>query len=188
MFLKFLVNNFKEGLLTFFKLQLIYIIPALLFSACDMNRHTVYSKQLASSTNVSNSDEPNRYFALLGPISGANVNIIDIDKKITIYTTKTKTYNSQLSSLTWGKYDVGSFEVDINSSLDGRTWVKIEIDSGIDVDSNDDGIVTNSFIELNGKMKAYCRVDDLRSSSVIVNIFTTIFSISELISFSPHPS
>ena len=154
--------------MAFFKILFISVLFIVFFSSCDVNTHTVGNK------NISSSYKPSGYFAILGPISDANVNIIDVDKNISIYRTKTRTYDAKSTTLVWGEYVVGSFEVDISANLDKSTWVNIEVDSGVDIDSNDDGVVTNSFIPLNGKMKAYCKMEDLSSSYVIVNILTTI--------------
>jgi kexin len=160
-----LVNSLKKGLSTFF-IYLTFIISTILLSGCDGKNSPGSFSVLYSVLNLNEV----KNFALLGPISDANVTVVDIDNNKTIYTTRT---NSEiLSTLTWGEYNVGSFELDINTTKD--SWINIEVTSGLDVDSDDDGNFDTNPSPLNGKMKLYCKLSDLGLSNVIVNIFTTM--------------
>lgn len=158
-----LPNSFKRGLRASLKFCIILII-SVIFTACGNNR--------SSSSDIEST--PKKHFALLGPISSGDVSITDLRTKELKYTTKTKTFTDTLSELKWSKYDVGSFEVDFNYTMEPSEWLYTEITSGEDIDSNDDGLVTNSTSALNGIMKAYCKFEDFKNSNVIINIFTTI--------------
>ena len=154
-----------------YRLQLLFITFALLLSGCDtlfLNKHSSSAKQILSSSNVP------KYFAILGPISDANVTLSTFDNNETIYTTKTKLLNAATKELVWGHYSVGSFEVDINSSIGADRWISLEVSSGFDVDSNDDGIVTDDIVPLNGKLQLLCKKADFRSKHFIANIFTSL--------------
>lgn len=152
----------------FFKISVLCVIAALFLGGCDNK-----SNCRASSSDIITSNQP-QFFVLLGPISDANVDIIDLNNNQILYKTKTKAYDSESSTLEWTKYQVGSFEVDINSTLLSNAWINIKASSGVDIDSDDDGIVTNTMLPLNGNMNAYCKIEDLNNSDVIVNIFTTL--------------
>ena len=154
----------------FLRLQLI-ITFALFWSGCDtfyFNRHSSSTIKSISSSNVP------KYFAILGPISDANITISDFENAEELYTTKTKSEFQTGDKLIWGDYSVGSFEVDINSSIDKTQWIEISVTSGFDIDSNDDGIVDSESVGLKGKMRALCKIEDLDTAHLIVNIFTTI--------------
>ena len=159
------------------RLQLIVIALTLLLSGCG-NDHSSTSTDTDTNANISSSNASNsitpKYFALLGPISDANVTIFNFDTNKQIFTTKTKTNSNSLNTLKWGEYNVGSFEVDINKSVQKQTWLKLEITSGKDIDSDDDGNVNTNEVNLNGKIKLLCKVEDLNSRLIIANIFTTL--------------
>lgn len=142
-----------------------------LLSGCDtfyFNRHSSSKIKSISSSNVP------KYFAILGPLSDANVTFTLIDSNETIYTTRTKHLNAAARKLVWGKYDVGSFEVDINSSIEKSQWIDVSVTAGFDVDRDDNGIVDETMTPLNGEMRLLCKVEDLNAAHFVVNIFTTL--------------
>jgi len=153
-----------------FRSRLSLIIFALFLSGCDFF-HTNNSTN--TTTQISITNEP-KYFALLGPISDATVTIERVDFNKTIYSTKTKQYTSTSSLLQWGTYTVGSFAIDTNITLPKESWLNFTIRGGEDVDSDDNGVVNDVFIPLQGSMKLYCKVADLQAKYIISNIFTTL--------------
>jgi len=154
------------------RLQLTFIITFTLFlSGCDIY---LFSKHSSSANKSISSSNVPKYFAILGPISDANVTILDFENGKEVYTTTTKGSTQSLNKLKWGKYSVGSFEVDINDSVSKEKWVEIAVTSGKDVDSNDDGVMNDEGIELQGEIKLLCKVGDLESKHIIANIFTTL--------------
>ncbi|MBU0719730.1 S8 family serine peptidase [bacterium] len=161
--INFSQNSIERGMKTSFEL-LISLIFVLIFTACE-DKNT-YSPNPETTIK--------EHFAILGPISEGNVSIRVFGTDEIIYTTKTTALTDSTSELKWNQYDVGSFVVDFNASMDLDTWLYTEISSGEDVDSDDDGIVTMPATPLKGVMKAYCRLEDFKSSKLIVNMFTTI--------------
>lgn len=150
MFQNFLVNKFKEGFSLF-------VLTLLLFlQGCDRD-------PFICANDISSLKEPTIHTAVLGPIRGANVQVLDLDNNRSIYKTVT------------GEF--GSFQVDINDSLDDEKWLKVTISSGLDIDSDDDGDITEPFIALNGTLELLCKVKDLRDNNVSVNVFTTLASL-----------
>ena len=154
------------------RLQLIIVIFALLVSGCD----TFFSRKHSSTQQIGTVSSVNvpKYFAILGPLSGAKVTINTVPDHKQIYETTTQVLHSSNKKLEWGSYNIGSFIVDINDSISKEQWIEISVTSGSDVDSNDDGFVDDTLSPLKGKMKALCQVKDLDSAYVIVNIFTTL--------------
>ena len=153
------------------RLQLLLVIFALMLSGCDIfffNKHSSTQKRAISSVNVP------KYFAILGPISDANVTITTVSNHKRVYETSTQALQSSSEKLKWGTYRVGSFTVDINDTIEKEQWLEITVTSGSDVDSDDDGVVDDTATPLNGNMKALCQLKDLDSPHVIVNIFTTL--------------
>ena len=67
--------------------------------------------------------------------------------------------------------------MDINDSIEKTQWIELNVTEGSDIDSNDDGVVDGNALALQGTMKLRCRVKDLDSPHVIVNIFTTIATL-----------
>ena len=147
MFQNFLVNSFKEGF-SLFVLSLF-----LIFTGCGSGNNT-------GSKNISTSNNQKQDLAILGPIRGGNVQVIDLEDNTTLYTTTTD--------------DFGSFQVDIKNSVDDATWLKLIVSSGVDIDSNDDGNISEPFIPLEGQLSLLCKAKDLRQNSVHINAFTTI--------------
>lgn len=156
-----LQNSFQRGLKTSLRL-LLFILLSLFLTSCS------------DRTLISNSTEKAKNFAILGPISNGDVTLSYADSNKIIYTTKTKAYTDRISKLKWNSYEVGSFDIDLNDTIDTQRLFLIKISNGEDIDSNDDGIITNASVQLQGVMKAYCFHDDLKNGGVIVNIFTTI--------------
>ncbi len=118
-----------------------------------------------------------KYFAILGPVSDANVTIMTLANHKQIYTTTTKQNTQATGRLKWGSYSVGAFKVDINDSIENTQWIELNVTAGSDIDSNDDGVVDSNAVALQGTMKLRCRVKDLDSPHIIVNIFTTIATL-----------
>lgn len=144
---------------------------ALFLSGCGSNQDS--SSQLGT---VSSLNTP-KYFAILGPMSDANVTIVTLANHKQIYTTTTKQNTQATDKLKWGSYSVGAFKVDINDSIENTQWIELNVTAGSDIDSNDDGVVDSNAVALQGTMSLRCRVKDLNSSHVIVNIFTTIATL-----------
>lgn len=147
MFQNFLVNNFKEGF------SLFVLIISLFLSACSSDGESV-------PQNVSSSNDQNQHLAILGPIRNGDVQVIDVDNNSTLYTTITD--------------DFGLFQVDINDTVNDETWLELIVSSGVDIDSDDDGNISEPFIPLQGQLLLLCKAKDLRENSVNVNVFTTI--------------
>jgi len=141
MFQNFLVNSFKGGL-SLFVLFLFFI-----FSACS-------SEDKATFQNISTSNDQKQHLAILAPVKNAIVQVIDLEANATLYTRITD--------------DLGSFEVDINDTVDDATWLKLIVSSGVDIDNDD---------SLEGRLLLLCKAKDLRENSLNINIFTTIAAI-----------
>jgi len=109
-------------------------------------------------------------YALLGPISGANIYIRDASSKNLLAQTKTTIFNGE------DPYSAGKFFIKLNNSVIPSTWILVSATGGVDIDSDDDGIVNNS-VALYGTMKAYCKADDINNSRIIINAITTIAAI-----------
>lgn len=150
-----MLNKFREGLQTFSTLFLALYTMIILASCEDSHSLSLATKFISK-----------KHFAILGPISDANVSIKDADSGKLLFLTKTKAYANTL--------DTGSFEVDFAESLELGMWISTEITSGEDIDPDDDGNITSSFLPLRGVMRAYCKRSDFNDSSVIINIFTTV--------------
>lgn len=140
-------------------------------SGCDI--YPFRDTKSSSKKSISPSNAP-KQFAILGPLSDANVTFYDYGSNAVIYTTKTKTLANGTEKLVWGKYSVGSFEVDNNLSTNSSDWIRVEISSGEDVDSNDDKIIDDVSTQLIGKAELLCKISDINSTAFIVNIFTTL--------------
>ena len=148
MFQNFLVNSFKGGLTLFVFLLSIFL------SACG-------SGDKSTAQNISTSNDPKQNLVILGGfIRSADVQVIDIENNVTLYTTITNNF--------------GSFQVDINDTVDDATWLKLIVHSGVDIDSNNDGNKSEPFVPLKGELQLLCRAKDLRKNSVNINVFTTI--------------
>ena len=153
------------------RLQLLLITSALFLSGCNIflfHKHSSSHERVLSSVNVP------KYFAILGPISDGNVTITTVADNKQIYETTTQTLESSNEQLKWGIYRVGSFTVDINDSINKEQWIAIGVSSGSDVDADDNTVADSTPTPLGGEMKALCKVADLDSKQVIVNIFTTL--------------
>lgn len=159
----------------YLQLQLLFITFALFLSGCnifskeDSSYYSVQNSQ--SGTSVSPTNE-SKYFAILGPISNGKVTLYDVANAKVIYTTQTQSIGSE-TQLKWGDYKVGSFVVDIDKDLPKSSWVELVVTSGEDIDSDDNGVVGNG-VELQGKMKLFCKAEDFEDNYVVANIFTTL--------------
>ena len=116
-------------------------------------------------------------FAILGPISGADVTIELVDSNETLCSTKTNALVTPTSRLKWGSYSVGSFDVSFNEPLNQGSWLYLEVKNGTDIDKNDNGIVDDIPTTNSGSLKLYTQVKDFNSSTVVVNAFTTIAAL-----------
>lgn len=126
-----------------------------------------------SSSAVSSTKEPVYSYAVLGPISNANVRFFRVLDAKLAYETQTQTYNNELE-IVWPQNKIGSFVVDINNSFSDDDLMLIHVTSGSDVDVNDDGHIDSSFATLRGNMYAYATLRDIKESGVYVNIFSTL--------------
>ena len=124
------------------------------------------------STANQENEQPKGY-AVLGPVSGADVKIATLDGNETLLETTTGVSPFATTQLSW-PYEVGSFEIDIDNSVDDNLWVLVSISGGVDVDSDDDGVVDSVPTPLQGRALALCKVADLREKGVVVNLLTTI--------------
>ena len=113
-------------------------------------------------------------FAILGPISGGDVSVKMLDIAETIGHARTKTINENVGKLLWKEFAVGSFDINLTQNYESERWVHISITNGEDIDSDDDGNVTDKRVKLEGNLECYCRVDDIQQRQIIVNVFTTI--------------
>ena len=125
------------------------------------------------SSAVSSTKESVYSYAVLGPISNANVRILRVVDAKLAYETQTKTYNNELE-VTWPQNKIGSFVVDTNNSFSDDDLMLIHVTSGSDVDANDDGQIDASFTTLQGDMYAYATLRYIKESGVYVNIFSTL--------------
>jgi len=140
-------------------------------SGCDI--YPFRDTKSSTTKSISPSNAPKR-FAILGPLSDANVTFYDYNSNAVIYETKTKALANGTEKLVWGKYSVGSFEVDNNLSTNSSEWIRVEATSGEDVDSNDDKIIDDIATPLTGKAELFCKTSDINSTVFIVNVFTTL--------------
>ena len=144
----------------------------LFLSGCDI---FFFHHKSQDTKNVSIVNQP-KQFAILGPMSDANVTVSTLDNNEIIYTTKTESLNAVTSKLVWGNYKVGSFTIDINTTIPSSRWLKVAVNVGEDIDSNDDGVVTDERVPLEGEVRLYCKVGDLNAAHLIINVFTTLGS------------
>lgn len=151
------------------------MVCTLTFSACD----SINNNHIISST-LSTLNEPLLSYALLGPLSDANVTVTRVSDNLQAYTTKTKAYTNEIKVL-WPQNRVGSFEVDINSSFLDEDLMLVKVNKGIDIDENDDGIIdSSSFSPMKGTLCAYSTLKELKSDGIHVNVFTTLASLEIL--------
>lgn len=132
----------------------------------------------SSTTNlVSTTKQPLISYAVLGPLSGSDVKIYRVSDNLIAQQTQTKMYSNE-TRVIWPENTVGSFVVDINSSFEDNDLMAVEISSGVDIDSNDDGkIVPEEFKAFNGLIRTYATVNDLKNTSVYVNALTHLGSL-----------
>jgi len=123
-----------------------------------------------SSTNIMPIISGN--YAVLGPLSGSNVNIYRLSTNELLFTTTTIAYTNE-TNIVWPNNVIGAFNVDLNTNFNGSDLVRIEITGGQDVDSDDDGVVGN-FRDLQGTLLAISTIAELREGSVQVSIFSTL--------------
>jgi len=116
------------------------------------------------------------HYVILGPISGAHVSLTDIETNVTKAFATTKILSSNTNILHWGSYNVGSFENSTTLSIEDGKWYLLTASGGIDVDPNDDGIISNTAL-LDGKMYLYCKGKDIKSEQLVINVFTTIAAL-----------
>ena len=151
------------------KVNTFLVFALTLFTACQSGDGDSSSSSQTSSSTLTESTN----YALLGPISDANVTVLQIDKKTVVATTQTKAFSNE-TTVSWPANTVGSFKVDINDSISDDTLLLVTIQNGEDIDADDDGNVDNTFTPLQGTIKAYAYAKDFRLSSVRVNALTTL--------------
>lgn len=118
--------------------------------------------------------EPLCSYAILGPISNANVTILRAEDNISVYETKTQAYANE-TKVVWPQNRIGSFEVNIKSSIDNNDLMLVSVSGGEDTDPDDDGlIVASEFLNFSGKIYAYATAADLKANQVYVNAFSTL--------------
>lgn len=135
---------------------------------------TLFALSCETSTQNSPSIEQKKHYAILGPLSRSNILIYPIQSDTLLYKTETLPLQSATQKLVWQEYGVGSFDVELDSSIDAQSWLYVEARGGEDVDSDDDGVLNAVSTPLEGGLKLYIKAADFNSSRVVINIFTTI--------------
>ena len=149
------------------------IVLVLFLNGCDL----LYSNN--ESHSISTLKEPIYSYALLGPMSDSIVRIQRVSDKSIIYTTQTEAYGNE-QDITWGNIKVGSFKVDINSSIEDSDLLLIRVTNGKSIDANGDEKIDNTFTSLKGELLAYVNAKDLREEGVKVTALTTLAALEVL--------
>ena len=127
---------------------------------------------LAGCSSEEESRIQKKHFALLGPIQNAEVSIKVFQSETVLERTRTLPLQTVEKKLVWRQFGVGSFDID-TTSLPKNQWLLVEVSGGEDVDVDDDGVVDDVFLPLNGKVSLLCKASDL-SQRVVVNPFSTL--------------
>ena len=160
-----LQNNFSKYLV----LNTLAVLGAFLTS-CSDSTHT-------NSDDISTPKQPVYSYALLGPLSDADVEINRVSDTKLAYKTKTKIYDDEIE-VVWPENTIGSFVVDINNSFEDDDLMLVHVTSGIDVDPDDNGkIIASELRSLNGHIYTYATVADLKAKGVKVNALTTLAAL-----------
>jgi len=163
-----LTKHLLDKGLYIYLLSTFLVLSMIGFSGCDRSH----------STKTKLMDEVVYSYALLGPLSGSNVKIYTVnDSSYTlVYETQTKIYDDE-KSVVWPENKIGSFEVDSNGSITDDTLMFIRISSGVDVDVNDDGNISDlEFKKLNGSICTYAIYKDIFTQGIKVNAISTLAS------------
>ena len=113
-------------------------------------------------------------YAVLGPLSNADVKIYRISDNALAYSGKTTAFTNE-TQIIWPDNRVGAFSIDINSSFSDSDLMLVIVSGGEDIDPNDDGIVnTGTFRSLQGEVKAIAELSELRAKTVQISIFSTM--------------
>ncbi len=145
-----------------------------LFLACSGgggDDSTVITSDSSSSTT---STIATSNYAVLGPISNADVKVYRISDNLLAYSGKTVAYTNE-TQVTWPDNQVGAFLVDVNSSFNDSDLMLVVISAGEDIDPDDDTVVNSAaFISLQGEMKAIAKLSELKANSVRVSALSTM--------------
>jgi subtilisin family serine protease len=123
----------------------------------------------SDKSTYNDSIDTTKSYAILGPLSGSTLQVVDLVTHQKLLKLQTMQYNGN------NYYTTGSFTLDINSSFDDEMWVECSVEGGEDIDS-DDNLIVETSRNLEGKLYAYMKVKDIRDAPIIINALTT-FSV-----------
>ena len=98
--------------------------------------------------------------ALMGPLSGATVKVYklsDLENSIE---------ENQTSNL-------GAFSVSLNG-IDDNELLLVSVSGGVDIDANDDGVIDDTPITNNGKIRGWAKASELRNGNVNITLLSEI--------------
>ena len=101
-----------------------------------------------------------KYRAVLGPVVGGDLLIDSLETNTSLYSGLTN--------------ETGYFTFNIDKNISNSTWLKFTVTGGVDIDSNDDGNMSEGNVSLNGDIFMLCKRGDLKLYSANINALTTI--------------